>query len=162
MCERPTANIDTSAHFSTRPLQPDDAPQLSALLSAQCSEYRKHFQPFGFDEDTIRGVLMRARSDVFWGFYRGDSLIGYFMVRGWDEGYEVPVLGVLIDEAHRNYGLMTLTVELSKVICRLRGATRIMYKAHRDNVPAKSAHRLGFTQTGVDAKTGHLIFHLEL
>ncbi len=151
--------------FSTRSLNESDAPALSALLTRQSIGYRRYFTPFAFDEATVVGVLTRAREDVFGGFYRGGELIGFFMLRGWDEGYDVPALGVLIDEKYRGYQaykLMALTVELGKSICRQRGVRRIMYKAHTDNTPARSARRLGFTQTGVDERTGFRVFHLDL
>lgn len=99
---------------------------------------------------------------MYWGLYGGERMIGFFMLRGWDAGYEVPSLGALYDEEYRGFGLMALTVELAKVICLLRGAKQVMYKAHPDNIPSRSALRLGFTEAGVDPVTQHLIYRLDL
>ncbi|MDQ3254108.1 MAG: GNAT family N-acetyltransferase [Acidobacteriota bacterium] len=162
MKEAKIPEFQTHPNFALRPLYVHQASELCALLRSQPPGYIQYFKPFLFDEDTLRRVLSDVQRDVFQGLYHGDRLIGLMMLRGWDEGYEVPTLGVMIDEQHRNHGLMTLTVEVAKVICRMRKVGRIMYKAHPDNVPAKSATRLGFTQTGVDNSTGYLIFHMNL
>lgn len=162
MKEAKTPKFQTHQNFALRPLDVHQAPELCVLLQSQNPRYIQYFKPFLFDEDTLRSVLSEVHEDVFEGLYQGERLIGLMMLRGWDEGYEVPTLGVMIDEQHRNHGLMTLTVEVAKVICRMRKVHRIMYKAHPDNVPAKSATRLGFTQTGVDNSTGYLIFHMNL
>ncbi len=162
MKEAKISELQTHQNFALRPLDVHQAPELCVLLQSQNAGYIQYFNPFLFDEDTLRSVLSKVHEDVFEGLYHGDRLIGLMMLRGWNEGYEVPTLGVMIDEQHRNYGLMTLTVEVAKVICRMRKVRRIMYKAHPDNVPAKSATRLGFTQTGVDNSTGYLIFHMNL
>jgi hypothetical protein len=140
----------------------EDAASLSALLSRQTPEYRRHFSPFAFDEASIASMLNARKDDVFWGLYAGGRMIGFFMLRGWDAGYDVPSLGALYDEEYRGFGLMALTVELSKVICLMRGAKQVMYKAHPDNIPSRSAARLGFTQAGVDPVTQHLIYRLDL
>jgi len=160
--EAKTPEFQIHPDFALRPLDVHHAPELCSLLQSQSPGYIQYFKPFPFDESTLRRVLSEVREDVFEGFYHGDRLIGLMMLRGWDEGYEVPTLGAMIDEQHRNHGLMTLIVEVAKVICRMRKVGRIMYKAHPDNVPAKSATRLGFTQTGVDNSTGYLIFHMNL
>jgi len=140
----------------------EDAAALSSLLCRQTPTYRRYFSPFAFDETSVAAILKERKCDVFWGLYAGDRMIGFFMLRGWDAGYDVPSLGALFDEDFRGFGLMALTVELSKVICLLRGATQVMYKAHPDNIPSRSAARLGFTEAGVDPVTQHLIYRLDL
>ncbi len=156
-----TSKSELHKDFVVRPLGIHDAPELSALLRSQTAEYVRYFSPFNFDEDTLQNVLARAKEDVFQGFYLDERLIGLMMLRGWDDGYKVPALGVFVGEEHRGYGLMTLAVEITKVTCRLRGVGRVMYKAHPDNIPAKSAERLGFTRTGIDAVTDHFVYHLD-
>lgn len=148
--------------FTARPLNVEDAGSLSALLCRQTPDYRRHFSPFAFDEASIASMLKARQRDVYWGLYAGERMIGFFMLRGWDAGYEVPALGALYDEEYRGYGLMALTVELSKVICLMRGVKQVMYKAHPDNIPSRSAARLGFTQAGIDPATQHIIYRLDL
>jgi RimJ/RimL family protein N-acetyltransferase len=94
------------------------------------------------------------------GMYWQDRLIGFFMLRGWNSGYEIPAYGVLVDEKYSGYGLTRLSLKLAKSICKLRHVPRIMLKVNADNTIAKRLfEESGFTQTGVDAQTGNLIYH---
>ncbi len=146
-----------------RTLRPEDAPELSAMLLAQPPRYARFFYPFGYDEATLAELLRDCEKDVFAGMSWDDNLVGFFMLRGWDAGYDVPAYGLIIDRDHRGYGLEMVSLEAAKVICNLRGATRIMLKMHPDNFSAKGiARKIGFVQTGVEADSGNVIYHFDL
>lgn len=122
---------------------------LSKLLSGQSSEYGKFFHPFPFDRKSIKNRLSRTVRDYYWGIFSYDILMGYFMLRGWDEGYEIPSFGVLIDEAYRNRGLATLSLNFAIVVARYRCTKRIMLKVHPKNVVARSIYeKVGFKYSG--------------
>lgn len=133
------------------------------MLRSQSPEYARFFYPFSFDEGRINEMLAKCEQDVYLGLYREGRMVGFFMLRGWDEGYEVPAFGILIDENYRGFGLEMLALETAKVICRLRGATRMMLKMHPDNFTARGvARKIGFHRSGVEEKTGNVIYHMEL
>ncbi len=157
-----TTGAADRADLSVRPLRAEDARAVSEMLRAQRPEYARFFHAFSFDADDIARMLAGRGRDVYMGLLWRDELAGFFMLRGWDEGYEVPALGAFVAEKYRGLGLMNLTVELAKVICRLRGASRVMYKSHPDNAPARKAAAMGFTQGGVDPATGNLVFYLDV
>jgi RimJ/RimL family protein N-acetyltransferase len=145
-----------------RPLEPIDAVAISAFMRSQSSEYLRFFHAFGADESAIAEMLAASKTDVFSGVFWQADLVGVFMLRGWDAGYEVPSFGVLIDEKHRGGAFMRLTLDTAKLICRLSGAKRLMAKIHPDNVSPRGARRLGLHQTDVEESTGNIIYHLEL
>lgn len=148
--------------FVIRPLEPADGPALSSLLSSQSPEYLRFFRPFGFDQDSISALLRGKVQDIYMGIFWEERQAGFFMLRGWDEGYEVPAYGVLIDEAHSGLGLATLSLRISKAICRLRRAPRIMLKVDDANVRARRVFELaGFVQTEVDPSGKVFIFHFD-
>lgn len=149
-------------NFSIRPLEPQDAALVSDFMRAQPPEYSKFFYAFGSDEPAIAEILSAYRADVYSGVFWQSSLVGIFMLRGWDAGYEVPAFGVLIDEKFRGGAFMRLTLDAAKLICRLAGAKRLMAKIHPDNVSPRGASRLGLCQTGVEESSGNIIYHLEL
>ncbi len=152
----------TGETLTVRDLESGDAPELAAMLGAQSPAYARFFHPFGFDEETLREVLGGRRSDVYTGMYWGGRLIGFFMLRGWDQGFEVPAFGILIHEKYRGAGLEMISLDVAKVICRLRGAPRMMLKMHPENITAKAlARKIGFTQTGTEAENGNLIYHFD-
>ncbi len=148
--------------FSIRPLEPTDAAAISAFMHSQSAEYLRFFHAFGSDESAIAEMLSKCKMDVYSGVFWQANLVGVFMLRGWDAGYEVPSFGVLIDEKYRGGPFMRLTLDTAKLICRLSGAKRLMAKVHANNVTQRSARRLGFYQTGVEESTGNIIYHLEL
>lgn len=148
--------------LTVRPLLVEDAHALSSLLLAQPPEYARFFYAFGFAEEEIAKIITERGEDVYSGIFWQGQLVGMFMLRGWEAGYEVPAIGVFIGETYSGRGYWRLAVELSKVICKMRGASRLMAKAHPDNISVKSVEKLGFVRTGVDSDTGNLIYHLDL
>jgi len=149
--------------LAVRSLTLENAAELSAMLLALSPDYARFFHPFGFDLKTVTDVLSSQGQDAFMGLYWMDRIIGFFMLRGWNDGYEVPTFGIIIDEKFRGYGLEMLSLDTAKTICRLRGAERMMLKMHPDNISAKGVMRkIGFIQTGVEAGSGNIIYHLEI
>ncbi|MBA2341060.1 MAG: GNAT family N-acetyltransferase [Pyrinomonadaceae bacterium] len=150
-------------HLEIRSLKPRDAPELSAMLRSQQSEYARFFHPFSFDESTISSVLSNSHRDVHTGVYLREQLVVFFMLRGWDEGFEIPAFGILVDEKHRGHGLEILSLETAKVICKLRGASRMMLKMHPENISAKGvARKIGFFHVGEESGSGNIIYHCDL
>ena len=148
--------------FAIFPLMPPDAGSVAAFLRRQPTEYLRFFYAFRGDEAAIGEMLASTEEDIYSGVFWQQNLIGIFMLRGWDAGYEIPSFGVLIDEKYRGGALMRLTLDTAKLICRLRGAKKLMAKIHPDNVSPRGARRLGLHQTGTEESTGNIIYHMEL
>lgn len=148
--------------FIIRALTTDDAADLSAMLHAQSPDYIRFFYPFEFDLASVTTVLANQRQDVLMGVYWESRLVVFFMLRGWNEGYDVPSFGIIVDENYRGCGMELISLDAAKAICRLRGAERMMLKMHPDNITAKGvARKIGFVQTGIEPG-GNVIYHLEL
>lgn len=146
-----------------RSLEVLDAPELSTLLRSQSLTYLRFFNPFNFKEENIARLLAEREKDVWVGFNWQGRLIGFFMLRGWDEGYGVPTYGVLIDEKFRGYGFASLSLKIAKSIGRLRRAPRLMLKVHPENLAAKALFEgAKFKPAGVDADSANLIYHFDL
>lgn len=154
--------MPSSKYFAICPLTPHDAASIVGFLRAQTPEYLRFFYAFEADEAAIVKMLTESEKDVYSGVFWQEKLVGIFMLRGWDEGFEVPSFGVLIDEKYRGGAFMRLTLDAARLICRLAGVKKIMAKIHPDNVSPRGARRLGFHQTGVEEATGNIIYHMEL
>lgn len=150
------------ADFTIRELRGVDAPAVSALLRAQPPEYARFFYAFGSGEEEIARILDARERDVYSGIFWRGELAAVFMLRGWDAGYEVPSFGVLVDVKHRGRSFMRIALDVAKLICRLSGAPRLMAKIHPDNVSPRGARRLGLVQTGHEAETGNVVYHIDL
>ncbi len=153
----------TEDDFEISPLNKSDAAALSVFLNAQPEEYIRFFTPFDFAPDSILEILLNCEQDIFMGIFWRDELIGFFMLRGWDEGYDIPAYGVLIDERFKGHGLATISLRMSKIIGKLSGAPGIMLKVAPDNVRARKLfERSGFVQTQIDETSSRLIYHFDL
>lgn len=150
-------------HLTMRALESCDAPELARLLDEQSEAYTRLFKPFAFEQTVIEKLLTNRRRDVYEGLFRDHRLIGFFMLRGWDENFDVPSYGVLIDEEYRNLGLAKLTLRTAKTICRLRRCTHMMLKVHPENTLAKRLYeQAGFICVGVDPANDNLIYRTDI
>lgn len=147
---------------SIRTLQVEDVAKLLALLLSQPKKYVRFFTPFSFDRATLEKILSKIDRDSYMGIFWSGQLVGFFMLRGWDKGYEIPTFGVLIDQKFRGFGLEMISLEAAKIICKLCGGRDIMTKVHPRNMSAKGvARKIGFTLTGAEPESGNLIYKLE-
>ena len=64
----------------------------------------KHFHPFPLTYDTACTIATTRHRDRYY-VAIDNKIIGFCMLRGWDEGYEIPSFGVLVDHHHQGQGL---------------------------------------------------------
>ena len=141
-------------------LKSSDAKLLSAELLQEPKDYIKYFDPFDFSETTISNILRQAKLDSYFGIFINKTLAGCYMLRGFDEGYEIPSYGVWIASKFSNSGLSTLTLFHAFSFCKLNNIKKLMLKVYPDNIVAKNLYEaLGFQRTGIDKKGNKLIYH---
>ena len=133
----------------------------SKRLLEESKEYLKHFIPFAENSETfIRKILSQKKSDKYFGLFLKDDIVGFYMLRGFDAGYEIPSYGVWISSKYSNKGLSTLTLFHAFSFCKLNNIKTLMLKVHPENIVAKKLYeKFGFKQVGIDEKIGHLIYH---
>ena len=141
----------------------NQAKELSDLLLKSSKEYSQHFIPFEFDLDSVTSAISKANKDMFYGIYVEKKLIGFYMLRGWDAGFEVPSYGVWIAENFSSKGLSKLTLHHAISICRINQVKKLMLKVHPDNIIAKKIYEdFGFANDGIDERIGHLIYFKDI
>jgi RimJ/RimL family protein N-acetyltransferase len=141
-------------------LNAEDADLLSRALLSEKSEYLKHFTPFEFSVDSIKRILSSVVKDKYLGIFLGNKIIGFYMLRGFDDGYEIPAYGVWISSDFSNKGLSTLTLFHAFSICRLNNIKTLMLKVHPENKIAKKLYEsLGFVKIGIDKRNDNFIYH---
>jgi ribosomal protein S18 acetylase RimI-like enzyme len=73
-------------------------------------------------------------------------MVGYGMLRGWDEGYEVPAFGVCVRPGERGRGVGRALLSFALDLARDKGAPEVMLKVHDGNSAARSLYEgFGFT-----------------
>ena len=144
-------------------LQPEQVSTLSELILNAPEDYSKYFVPFSFKEDSITKIINDAVNDKFFGIFITDDLAGFYMLRGFDEGYDVPSYGVWISDKYSGLGLSKLTLQHAITFCNLNGIKKIMLKVHPEHTIAKNIYEnFGFEQDGFDDENGNYIYHKSL
>lgn len=59
------------------------------------------------------------------------------MLRGWDEGCEIPSLGIAVRKDSQGHGYGRLMMAHLHTEARERGAERVQVRVHSDNVTAR-------------------------
>ncbi|MFZ4855382.1 MAG: GNAT family N-acetyltransferase [Desulfuromonadaceae bacterium] len=139
-------------------LSPADSSALSLLLTADCNDYSRYFIPFAADTKSLEERLGSVREDRYWGIWFDSNLVGLFMMRGFDEGYQRPSFGVYIACAFSGKGLSKFALYYSMNWCRMNNIGAMMLKVHPDNIYAKQTYtKAGFTVIDTCPRTGHSI-----
>jgi len=93
----------------------------------------KFFHPHLFTEEQIDRIVNHCGKDLYYVMIDGGAIIGYAMLRGWEEGYEIPSLSIIIDKACRENGFGKLFMSFLHSAAKRKGAKKIRLKVHKDN-----------------------------
>ena len=124
-------------------LGPTDASSLAhffAQLSAD-SIAASLFHPHPFTVEQAKIVAGYSGRDYYAAAFVGEEIAAYGMLRGWDEGYAIPSLGIAVAPAHRGSGIGRLMMDYLHAVARLSGAPSIMLKVYKSNEAAVQLYR---------------------
>jgi [ribosomal protein S18]-alanine N-acetyltransferase len=135
-----------------RGLAPEWEVGLRELCRAlEAANERRFFAPHPFDEAELQRRVHYRGLDHYSVVVLGSRVCGYGLLRGWDEGFTVPSLGLAIHPAARGRGLAELLMVFLHAVARHRGAQRVRLRVQPDNTRALALYRrLGyaFEQSG--------------
>jgi glycosyltransferase involved in cell wall biosynthesis/RimJ/RimL family protein N-acetyltransferase len=105
------------------------------------------FDPFPLTEENAVRIALQPTRDRYYGAFLGDRVIALSMLRGWDEGYEVPSFGIAVDVDFHGEGLGTLLTSWTLEQARLLGCKQVRLSVYGSNKIARRIYeRLGFTE----------------
>ncbi len=134
-------------------LRPDHFSALHSFFQKINSDaVRNNFHPHEFDEENARRVSHYKGRDLYFGLVHEDGTVAaYGMLRGWDEGYDTPSLGIVVGPEWQGAGYgREMMVHLIKS-ARDCGAKRIILKVKQDNTRAKTVYeKVGFRHEILD------------
>jgi ribosomal protein S18 acetylase RimI-like enzyme len=121
-------------------------------LCAHGDERRFHPHPLSA-EHAARLAAYQGR-DLYYVATRGEAVLAYGLLRGWDEGYAVPSLGIAVHPRTRGCGLARPFMLFLHAAARQRGAGRVRLKVYPDNTPARRLYEsLGYRlEPGADGQ----------
>ncbi len=130
---------------------------LCALEKAGDSEL---FHPHPFTEDVVETVIKQVHKDVYCILVEGQQILGYGMLRGWDEGFEIPSLGIAIHPSARGIGLGKALMHILHLSAKRRGATKVRLRVKSGNIRAAKLYEdMGYKFQQEDS--GYLVGFIE-
>jgi ribosomal protein S18 acetylase RimI-like enzyme len=91
------------------------------------------FSPHPTSDAAIDALVRRADKDLYCLLVEGKRVLGYGLLRGWDEGYEIPSLGIAIHPSARGSGLGKLVMHFLHASASRRGARKIRLRVRKSN-----------------------------
>ena len=128
-------------------LEQDLVPALTKFFIAfRDSPDARYFLPHPLTREEINRLVELDGEDLYYVLIDGSHVIGYGMLRGWDEGFEVPSLGIAIHPEARGRGFGSLVMHFLHQAAKSRGASKIRITVHADNRRAVHMYLdLGYT-----------------
>jgi len=155
--------MDKIISIEIKGLKLEHVPLLVEKLSQESLEYLKYYTAFELTNEKFISLLTKAIQDKYFGIFFGDEIVGFYMLRGFDEGYEIPSYGVIVLSEFSNMGLSKLTLYHAFALCRLNKIKKLMLKVRPENTFAKNLYEsLGFEKTGFDERNGNYIYNKTL
>jgi ribosomal-protein-alanine N-acetyltransferase len=119
------------------------------------------FHPHPFTDGEAERVCTFAGKDLYLAAAVNGEVRAYGMLRGWDEGYAIPSLGIAVHPSARGTGLGAAFMQYLHAAAAARGAKTIRLKVYAHNAKAKALYeRLGYVPAG--ETEGQLLYTLAL
>jgi ribosomal-protein-alanine N-acetyltransferase len=149
--------------LSISAVQPDDKAALADLFANILTDpSAAQFHPHPFTLGEASRISMHTGLDLYTLMYFNCEPIGYGLLRGWDEGYEVPSLGIYIIEKYRRLGFARTLMAFLHLEAGRRGADCIRLKVYPHNLAARRLYEhFGYHFDGA-TENGQSIGLLEL
>ena len=137
-----------TVRLQVRPVRPADAEILGTLVRLIDPTY---FRPHAMTALRAAQIAHLDGRDVYLlGFVEGEA-VAYGMLRGWDEGYAVPSLGVGVRRGALRMGHGRAMMVALHDAARRGGARRVRLRVHPENIAAQALYRsFGYRDAGVD------------
>ncbi len=119
------------------------------------------FRPHPFTRHEARYIANHAGRDAYAILVEDGRAVAYGMLRGWDEGYPFPSLGIAVRTGAQGRGLGRLMMAHLHAEARRRGATVVRLRVHPENLRARLLYEsLGYAYAGQER--GELVMLVDL
>lgn len=144
----------TESSFRCEPLSPALQPALAAFFASVVSAgLNRDFHPHPFTAEEAAQLAQHRGRDYYAAGLHDGVMAGYGLLRGWDEGYAVPSLGIALLPAFQRRGWGRQLMLHLHDVARQRGARRIRLKVYARNQGAIALYSsLGYTFQEFDAE----------
>jgi ribosomal protein S18 acetylase RimI-like enzyme len=135
---------------------------LASFFSALRGPTESCFHPHPFTDEYAKSLARYGGRDLYYLLVDGETILAYGMLRGWDEGYETPSLGIAVRPENQGQGLGELMMHFLHNAARRMGSREIRLKVYKENASAQNLYRrLGYQFEQKEEK-GQIVGRLKL
>lgn len=157
--QRPPVARGIDVGLRVRAVRPDDERLLEVLFAGLDTTW---FRPHDLGADGARQIARHVGTDVYLIGFLDDVAVAYGMLRGWDEGYRVPALGVAVRDGYRDRGLGRQMMHALHDVVRERGGRRVRLRVAPGNARARHLYdSMGYRHVGVERGEDVLLLDLD-
>lgn len=121
------------------------------------------FSPHPADAETIGQLARYNGKDLYCLLVEEEKILGYGLLRGWDEGYQIPGLGIAIHPSARGSGLGKVLMNFLHVSAFRRGASKVRLRVLESNEKAIGLYKsLGYVFEEDVKQAGYLVGYKSL
>jgi ribosomal protein S18 acetylase RimI-like enzyme len=145
----------SSGELCVEPVGAAHAERLAALFERnRAAGVAETFDPFPLTAEQARRIAVEPRQDAYFLATLDGREVGLSMLRGFDEGYEMPSFGVFIDHESQGRGLGRALTAWTLAAARERGCGAVRLSVYADNPAALAIYAsLGFVEREREAVT---------
>ena len=99
------------------------------------------FNPFPLTRPTAASLLSDGKKDLFFGLIQEGRIVAFSMLRGLDDGYDVPSFGLLVDRDFQRKGLGRHLLRHTCCYADRRGIPKIRLSVFADNPKAEKLYQ---------------------
>jgi ribosomal protein S18 acetylase RimI-like enzyme len=114
---------------------------LDLLRAVAGEETGRFFTPHPFTRDAIVALASHPGKDLYYLLVDGSRSLAYGLLRGWNDGYAIPSLGLAVSPSARRQGYGVLMTHFLHAAARQAGANRIRLRVHQENSRAIALYR---------------------
>jgi len=135
--------------IEVREIAPRDASALAAFFRRNdVPEVTTGFDPFPLTAEEAERIASEPRKDRYYAAFLDDRIVGMAMLRGWDEGYEVPSFGVVVDHRYQRCGIGGVLTDHAIAQAKELGCPRVRLSVYGRNEQAQRMYGVrGFVET---------------
>lgn len=146
-----------------KPLAKSDVEAILEEIRSESSDYMKNLNPYNWKDESFTNAVLHKKKDQFNGIFINNIPVGFSMLRGLDEGYDIPSYAVWISRKYHSFGLASLALNHAYTVCKINGIKTMMVKIHPKNIKCIKYHEnFGFRYNRNDISSDHMIYHIEI
>src|ERR1700722_17301529 len=121
---------ETVSRLLIEPLLPAHCAGLARLLEENDrEEITGHFHPFPMTRETAERLCLGHFKDCYCVAFLDNVMVGLVMLRGWDEGYDIPSFGLFVDHRYHGLGLGRMLTDYAMIEAKRRGCAKVRLTA---------------------------------